>query len=95
VLSNTQLKLLKSISNRKIIRIDKNNEDLDYLYSLGYIEMTQVDKPGDYYCEPYIIERGRSALYEERQNRFDRIFTRTVSVIALLLSLFSLFMQLL
>lgn len=95
MLSRTQRKLLKEISQKKIVRVEKHNADLDYLYSLGYIEMTQVDKPGDYYCEPYIIERGRSALYEERQNRFDRIFTRTVSVIALLLSLFSLFMQLL
>lgn len=93
MLSSTQLKLLKLISKKQILRIDKNNEDLDYLYSLGYIEMTQVDKPGDYYCEPYIVERGKSAFYEERQNRFDRIFTRTLSVIALLLSLISLFMQ--
>lgn len=93
MLSRAQRKLLKGISQKKIVRVEKHNADLDYLYSLGYIEMIQVDKPKEYYCEPYIIERGKSALYEEQQNLFDRIFTRTISITALILSLLSLLVQ--
>jgi hypothetical protein len=61
------IRLLKRTSKNKEIRSAKPNKDLDYLYDNGYIEMTVCDKPGDYFAQPYLTEKGKARLYEEKR----------------------------
>ena len=65
MLHPSHVKLLKKIENHKIVRCERNHKDLDYLYEQGYIEMTICDKPGDYFAQPYITEKGKARLYDE------------------------------
>ena len=61
------IRILKRIRKNKEIRSAKPNKDLDYLYDNGYIEMTIYDKPGDYFAQPYLTEKGKARLYEEKR----------------------------
>ena len=61
------VRLLKRINKSKVIRTAKPNKDLDYLYENGYIELTVYDKPGDYFAQPLLTEKGKARLYEEKR----------------------------
>lgn len=61
------IRILKRIRKNKEIRSAKPNKDLDYLYDNGYVEMTIYDKPGDYFAQPYLTEKGKARLYEEKR----------------------------
>ena len=67
MLDPKQLKTLKKIKKNKIVRDSKPNKDLDYLYENGYIELTVYNNPKDYFAQPYITEKGKARLYEERR----------------------------
>ena len=69
MLSNKHIRALKRINKNKVIRVDKNNKDLDYLFTEGLIEIIVCDKPGDYYAQPYLTEKGKAKLDEHRRQR--------------------------
>ena len=63
---HSHIHTLKRIAKNREIRESKPNKDLDYLYELGYIEMTVCDKPNDFYAQPYLTEKGKAFLYERK-----------------------------
>lgn len=65
-LSSKHKKLLRKIRKHKIVRTTKDNADFDYLAEEGYIEFVTCDKPGDYYVEPTLTEKGEALLYERK-----------------------------
>ena len=86
--------LLKKVKRNKEVRSAKPNKDLDYLYENGYIEITVCDKPGDYYAQPYLTEKGKARLYEEKR-KFREVWLPVVissllSLAALVISIISL-----
>lgn len=85
---------LKRIAKNKEIRDSKPNKDLDYLYELGYIEMTVVDKPNDYYAQPYLTEKGKAFLYERKLNRIEVwlpvAISNLIALVALVISIIAL-----
>lgn len=85
---------LKRIKKIKEIRSTKPNKDLDYLYEKGYIEMTVYDKPDDYFAQPYLTEKGKARLYEEKR-KFIEVWlpvaiSSLLSVAALIISIIAL-----
>ena len=85
-LSRTHIRLLTQIKKDKVIRVSKPNKDLDYLYELGYIEITQCDKPNDYYAQPYLTEKGMARLDAERRYTLEKWIPIIISLIALVKS---------
>lgn len=88
------VRLLKKIKRNKVIRIGEPNKDLDYLYENGYIEMIRYDKPGDFFLQPYLTEKGKARLYEEKR-KFVEIWlpvaiSTLLSVAALIISIIAL-----
>lgn len=88
------IRLLKKIGKNKEVRTAKINKDLDYLYERGYIEITVCDKPGDYYAQPYLTDKGKARLYEEKR-RFREVwlpvvFSNLLSLAALVISIIAL-----
>ena len=67
MLSPAHIRTLKRIKKNKEIRTTKPHEDLDYLCEKGYIGITKVDKPNDYYAHPYLTEKGEARLYEHKR----------------------------
>ena len=86
MLDFTHIRTLKRIKKNKEIRGTKPNKDLDYLYENGYIEMTVVDKPNDYYAQPYLTEKGKARLYAERKRTLEKWLPIIISLIALIKS---------
>ena len=79
-------RLLKKIKKRKVIRTVKANKDLDYLYENGYIEMPVYDKPGDYYVQPYLTEKGKAKLHATKKQTAEKWIPIVISLIALIKS---------
>lgn len=94
MLHPNHIKTLKKIKKGKDIRSSKSNKDLDYLYSKGYVEMIVCDKPGDYYAQPYLTEKGTARLYEEKRKFIEVWFpvaiSSLLSVGALVISIIAL-----
>ena len=94
MLARSHAKLMKAIQKNKVIRISKPNKDLDYLYDQKYIEITECDKPDDYYAQPYLTEKGKARLEIEYQNKFrfwtPIIISNLFAVGALIVSIVSL-----
>lgn len=86
MLSKYHTRLLKKIAKKKIVRTEKRHRDLDYLYSQGYIEITTVDKPDDYFAQPYLTEKGKARLKVERDNFISAKIPVAISLIALVKS---------
>ncbi|MBR2474809.1 MAG: hypothetical protein IKB51_07285 [Clostridia bacterium] len=88
------IRLLKAISKNKVIRISKPNKDLDHLLVNGYIEMTVCDNPNDYFAQPYLTEKGKARLYEEKRKFIDLWLPVTISsvlsIAALVISIIAL-----
>lgn len=94
MLSRQHIRLLKRIKKGKVIRSAKPNKDLDYLYEHGYIEILECDKPGDYFAQPYLTEKGKARLYEEKR-KFIEIWlpvaiSNLIAFAALIISIISL-----
>ena len=88
------IRLLKKVKRNREVRSAKPNKDLDYLYENGYIEITVCDKPGDYYAQPYLTEKGKARLYEEKR-KFKEVWlpvviSSLISLAALVISIISL-----
>ena len=94
MLSYQHTKLLKKIKKNKVIRNSKPNKDLDYLCENGLIEMIECDKPNDFYAEPYITEKGKAELDEQRRWSFALWFPIAISALfslpAFIISIMSL-----
>lgn len=94
MLSKNHIRLLKKISKNKVIRTDKNNKDLDYLLEKEYIKITVADKPGDYFAQPYLTEKGEARLYKERKGLTEfwvpLIISNVIATAALITSIISL-----
>ena len=67
MLHPSHIRTLKKIKKNKDVRSSKSHKDLDYLYDKGYVEMIVCDKPGDYFAQPYLSEKGKARLYEEKR----------------------------
>lgn len=67
MLSYSHIRLLKRIKRNMVVQSTKPNKDLDYLLGNGYIEETICDKPNDYYAQPYLTEKGKARLYEQKR----------------------------
>ena len=94
MLSPNHIRTLKKIRKRKDIRTSKHNRDLDYLYENGYIEITVYDKPDDYFAQPYLTEKGKARLYEEKR-KFIEVWlpvaiSNLLSVFAIIISIIAL-----
>lgn len=85
---------LKRIAKNKVVRDSKPNKDLDYLYELGYIGMTEIDKPNDYYAQPYLTEKGKAFLYERKQKLIEVwvpvAISNLIAIAALVISIIAL-----
>lgn len=85
---------LKKIEKNKDIRSSKPNEDLDYFYENGYIGITKCDKPGDYFAQPYLTEKGKARLHEEKRRCLEFwlpvIVSNLIAVAALIISIIAL-----
>ena len=86
MLSSNHIRLLKNIAKGKEIREKKPNKDLDYLFNEGCIEITFCDKPDDYFILPYLTEKGKARLFEERKHNTEKWFPIIISLIALVKS---------
>lgn len=90
----THIQTLKRIAKNKEIRDSKPNKDLDYLHELGFIEMTVVDKPNDYYAQPYLTEKGKAFLYERKQKLIEIwmpvAISNLIALAALIISIIAL-----
>ena len=94
MLDPKHVRTLKRIQEGKVIRKSKHNPDLDYLLDLGYIEITVCDKPGDYFAQPYLTEKGLAKLYDVRR-RFIEVWLPValsclLSIAAIVISIISL-----
>jgi len=91
---STHINTLKRIAKNKEIRDSKPNKDLDYLCELGYIEMTEVDKPNDYYAQPYLTEKGKAFLYERKLKLIEVwvpvAISNLIALVALVISIIAL-----
>ena len=91
-ISNKQLKLLRRIAKRSVVRTDALSiEDIEYLRSHDLVAATQCDKPGDYFCQPRITEKGKAFLYEKRHSNRRANIALAISIIALVVSLLTAF----
>ena len=94
MLAYEHTRLLKRIKKNKIIRTTKPNKDLDYLLELGYIAITSYDKPGDYYAQPYLTEKGKAALDEflwrKREIWIPVSISSFLSLVAIIISIIAL-----
>lgn len=91
-ISKSQLKLLRRIAKRSVVRTDALTiEDIEYLRSHDLVISAQCDKPGDYFYQPRITERGKAFLCEKRNANRRSNIALAISVIALLLSLLTAF----
>lgn len=94
MLNLNHIQTLKKIKNGKVVCIDKKHKDLDYLYELGYIEITVVDKPGDYFAHPYLTEKGKAKLFEIRMRLFEIwlpvVIANTIAIISLVIAIIAL-----
>lgn len=86
MISNKHIRLLRKISKGKVVRTRKQNPDLNYLYNQGYIGITSVDKPDDYFAQPYLTEKGKARLYQEREKFVISKVPIIISIIALIKS---------
>ena len=86
MLNFNHIQTLKKIKNGKVVCIDKKHKDLDYLYELGYIEITVVDKPGDYFAHPYLTEI-RMRLFEIW---LPVVIANTIAIISLVIAIIAL-----
>ncbi len=94
MLHHNHVRTLKRIKRNKEIRDRKPNKDLDYLYENGYIEMTVCDKPGDYFAQPYLTEKGKARIYEQKR-KFIEVWlpvaiSTLLSIAALVISIIAL-----
>ena len=94
MLGYTHIRILKRIAKNIEIRGSKPNKDLDYLYNLGLIEITEVDKPNDYYAQPYLTEKGRAFL-DERKRKLIEVWvpvaiSSLLAIAALVISIIAL-----
>lgn len=91
MLNLRHIRILKKIKRNKEVRTIKRHKDLDYLYELGYIEITVVDKPDDYFAQPYITEKGKAKLYEIRTRLIEiwipAIVANTIAIVSLIIAL--------
>lgn len=86
MLNFNHIRTLKRIKRNKEIRCERPNKDLDYLYENGYIEMTVCDKPGDYFAQPYLTEKGKAKLYDITMQTVHKWVPIAISLIALVKS---------
>ena len=97
MLASRHVKLMLSIRKNKEIRCSKPNKDLDYLFQCGYIEITVCDKPGDFYAQPYLTEKGEAALDEfllrKREIWIPVLISNILSIIAIVISIIALLKQ--
>ncbi len=94
MLSGRHIRLLKKIQKNTVIRTTKPNKDLDYLYKRKYIEITECDKPGDYFAQPYLTDKGEAKLYELKK-KFIEIWlpvavSNVLALAALIISIIAL-----
>ena len=90
----SHIRTLARISKNKEVRSSKPNKDLDYLQKRGYIEVTMCDKPDDFFAQPYLTEKGKARLYEERK-KFVEVWlpvaiSNLIAVSALIISIIAL-----
>lgn len=92
VLSKTHIRLLKQIKKNKIVRTDKRKlEDVEYLRENGLVVAVTYDKPGDYYYQPRLTEKGKAILYEWKRTKRKSDITLLISICAFLLSVLTAF----
>lgn len=94
-LSKKQLKLLKTISKRIVIRTDKRDiNDIEYLRSEGLVTACSVDKKDDFYYQPIITEKGKAVLYEHFIHNVEKwipdIISNLIAIAALIVSIIAL-----
>ena len=94
MLKPAHIRTLKRIKKGKEIRTTKPHEDLDYLYEKGYIKIAIVDKPNDYYAQPYLTELGEARLYEHKRKIIEVwvpvAISNAIAVGALIISIIAL-----
>lgn len=91
-ISPAQLRLLKRIGKKPIVRTDKHGiEDIEYLRDNGLVTVTQCDKPGDFFCQPRITEKGKAFLYQTCHSNRRANIALFLSIVAILLSLLTAF----
>ena len=91
-LTPTQRKLLKKIARKTEIRTDKYKlDDVDYLYELGFIKAYSCDKPGDYFYQAYISEKGKAFLHGYKIHAVRERTTQIIAILAFVLSLLNTF----
>jgi len=56
--------------------------------------LTKCDKPGDYFAQPYLTEKGKARLHEEKRRRLEFwlpvIVSNLIAVAALIISIIAL-----
>lgn len=91
-LTPTQRKLLKNIARKTEIRTDKYKlDDVEYLRSLGLIRVCSCDKPGDFYYQAFISEKGKAFLHGYKVRMIGERITQLLAVLAFLLSVLNTF----
>ena len=94
-LSREQIKLLKQISRKIIVRTNKRNlSDVEYLRSLELITAMVADKEDDYYYQPKITEKGKAVLSEHVVHITEKwipvIISNLIAIAALIISIIAL-----
>ena len=94
-LARSHLRLLKSLERGEtVIRTDKYSvKDLEYLRANLLIEAIAFDKPGDYFYQAEITEKGKAVLYQYRARNRRANIALFFSALAILISLLSIAVQ--
>ena len=93
-ISKNQLALLQRIAKKYLVRTDPATmDDIEYLRANGLVIVTKCEKPGDYYYHPTITEKGKVFLYEKKSANSRANIALFLSVISLLISILSTFID--
>jgi hypothetical protein len=91
-LNPKQLRLLKKISKKDVVRTDKyQTEDIEHLRSNGLVTVIICDKPDDFYYQPRITEKGKAVLYERTQLKARSTTALILSIVAVVISFLTAF----
>ena len=91
-LDRHHIRLLKKISRTDVVRTDKYDiKDIEYLRSEGLVSVSSVDKPGDFFYQPFITEKGKAVLWERTKTERRANIAIVLSILALILSFLTAF----